>query len=203
MDPVAIIAVFAGGVIALVGYRMFLDLLRLWGFLLIGVLGAYLSIQLFPQAGGAFHLSVPLVGGFLIGGLVGALVARPLKVVIVFLTGFLAGYAIVTTCYNLIFTTLGMLSSGNNPSTVTSDFRLVWGGPSFVIALLVGAVVGAVSIRWEDIALIISMAFIGAAIMIYGIITLLGVPQLIAVIIFFLIGLFGAAAQYTDAQRNR
>jgi hypothetical protein len=201
MDPFAIIAVFAGGVIALTGYRMFIDMQRFWGMLLIGAMGAYLATVLFPAAGGTFHLSVPLVAGFLIGGVVGALVARQLQMVIVFLTGFIAGYVVVTTGYSLIVTTAGMVSSGSSAGT-GADFRLVLGGPAFLIALAVGAVLGAVSLRAEEVTLILSTAFIGAAMAIYGIVSLLHIQPLIAVIVFFLVGLFAAAAQYTDARRN-
>jgi len=201
MDPFAIIAVFAGGVIALTGYRIFMDMQRFWGMLLIGAVGAYFATLLFPAAGGSFHLSVPLVSGFLIGGLIGALIARQLQMVIVFMTGFIAGYVIITTGYNLIVTTLSMVSSGSSGGAGT-DFHLVWGGPSFVLALAVGAVLGAVSIRAEEIALILSTAFIGAAMVIYGVVSLLHIEPLIAIVIFFLVGLFAAAAQYTDARRH-
>jgi hypothetical protein len=201
MDPFAIIAVFAGGVIALTGYRIFMDMQRFWGMLLIGAIGAYIATLLFPAAGGAFHLSVPLVAGFLIGGLAGALIARQLQMVIVFITGFIAGYVVITTGYHLIVTTLGMVASGPGAGT-GADFRLVLGGPTFLVAMAVGVILGVVSMRAEEITLILSTAFIGSAMAIYGINSLLYIQPLIAIVIFFLVGLFGAAAQYTDAQRN-
>ena len=179
MDPVAIIAIFAGGVTALMGYRMFIDMLRVWGLLLLGVFGAYIANLLFPTAGGAFHLSVPLVTGFLIGGVIGVLVAHPLKVVIVFLTGFLAGYLLGTSGYHMLFGTSNLL-----------------------LAVGLGMILGLAAIRFEEIVLIVSTSFIGAAAVIYGIVTLIpSTERLIALIIFFLIGFLGAAAQYKDSRR--
>jgi hypothetical protein len=201
MDPYAIIAVFAGGVIALTGYRIFISMQRFWGMLLIGAMGAFFATLLFPASGGPFHLSVPLVSGFLIGGLIGALIARQLQMVIVFLTGFIAGYVVITTGYTLIVTTLGLVSSGTSAGN-GADLRLVLGGPAFLVAMAVGAVLGAVSLRAEEITLVISTAFIGAAMVVYGVMSLLHLQPLIAVVVFFLVGLFGAAAQYTDARRN-
>ena len=180
MDPLSIIAVFAGGVTAFMGYRMFLDTLRVWGFLLLGTIGAYVATLIFPAAGGTFHLSVPLVAGILIGGIIGVIIAHPLKFVIVFLTGFMAGYLAVSTGYHMI-----------------------WGGSNFLLAVAVAAVLGAVAVRMEEITLIVSTALIGAAAAIYGIATLITtLSGLIGMIIFFLIWLFGSAAQYTDARRN-
>jgi len=201
MDPFAIVALFAGGVIAFTGYRIYLDIQRFWGFLLIGAVGAYFATLLFPEAGGAFHLSIPLGAGFLIGGVIGALIARQLSVVIVFLTGFLGGYAAVTTIYNLVVTSIGMVRTGSNAGG-GSGLQLTFGGPAFFVALAIGALIGAIAIRWEDVTLIIAMSFIGAALAIYGAASLLNIQPLIAVIIFFLIGLFGAAAQYTDARHR-
>lgn len=179
MDPVAIIAVFAGGVTAMMGYRMFIDMLRVWGLLLLGVFGAYIATLVFPAAGGDFHLSLPLATGFLIGGVIGALMAHSLKVVIVFLTGFLAGYLVGTFGYHMLFGTSNLL-----------------------LAVGLGMALGLAAIRFEEIVLIVSTSFIGAAAAIYGIVTLItSIERLIAMIIFFLIGLFGAAAQYKDSQR--
>jgi hypothetical protein len=180
MDPLSIIAVFAGGVTAFMGYRMFLDTLRVWGFLVLGTFGAYIATLVFPAAGGAFHLSIPLVAGILIGGVVGVIIAHPLKVVLVFLTAFLAGYLAVSTGYNMI-----------------------WGGSNFLLAIGIATVLGAIAVRMEEITLIVSTSLIGAAAAIYGIVTLIGgINGLIGMIIFFLVWLFGAAAQYTDARKS-
>jgi hypothetical protein len=132
---------------------------------------------------------------------IGALVARQLQMVIVFLTGFIAGYVVITTGYSLIVTTAGMVSSGSAAGAGV-DFHLGLGGPAFLVALAMGAVLGAVSLRAEEITLILSTAFIGSAMVIYGIVSLLHIQPLIAILVFFLVGLFAAAAQYTDAQRS-
>ena len=175
MDPIAVVAIFAGGVTALTGYRMFLDMLRLWALLIAGIFGAIIVILTVPGAGGQFHVSVPLLIGFAIGGILGAVFANPLKVVIVFLTGFLAGGLVGTVGYNMVTGTTNLL-----------------------LAVGLGAVLGLIAIRFEDVVLIVSTAFLGAAAAIYGLTTLMTIDRLIAIIIFFLVGFFGAAAQYRD-----
>jgi hypothetical protein len=178
MDPIAVVAIFVGGVTAFTGYRMFLDMLRLWALLVAGVFGALVVILAVPSAGGQFHVSVPLAVGFAIGGIAGAILANPLKVVIVFLTGFLAGALVGTVGYNMI--------------TGTSNLLLTVG---------LGAALGVVAIRFEDVVLIVSTSFLGAAAAMYGLTILMTIDRLIAIIIFFLVGFFGAAAQYHDTQQ--
>jgi len=191
MDPVAVVSIFVGGVMAFMGYRMFLDVLRLWGFLIVGTIGAIIGSLLFPGASPLFQFGVPLTSdsvrltlplaiGFLAGGVVGALMAHPLKGVIAFLTGFIAAYEASIFLYHMIT-----------------------GSSSLLIALGVGAAVGLLAIRWEEVVLIVSTAFLGSAAAIYGITTVLpALNNLIATIIFFLAGFFGAAAQYRDAHQG-
>lgn len=177
MDPIAVVAVFGGGVTAFMGYRMFLDMLRLWGALIAGIFGALVVVYLDPAAGGPFHISVPLAIGFGVGAVIGAVLANPLKVVIVFLTGFLAGGLVGTVGYNM-----------------------VTGGSNLLLAIGLGAALGLIAIRFEDVVLIVSTAFLGSAAAIYGLTVLVTVDRLIAIIIFFLLGFFGAAAQYRDTR---
>jgi hypothetical protein len=179
MDPIAVVAIFGGGLIALMGYRMFLDMLRLWGLLVAGVFGALIVIFAVPGAGGPFHLSVPLAVGFILGGIIGVIFANPLKVVIVFLTGLLAGGLLGTVGYNMV--------------TGTSNLLLAVG---------LGAALGLIAIRFEDVVLIVSTAFLGAAAVMYGLTLLMTIDRLIAIIIFFLLGFFGAAAQYQDTRTS-
>lgn len=188
MDPVAVVAIFVGGVMAFMGYRMFLDVLRLWGFLIVGAVGGIIGSLLFPGATPLFQFGLPLTSdairltlplgiGFLAGGVVGVIMAHPLKGVIAFLTGFIAAY-----------------------EAATFLFHMITGGTSLLIAVGLGALVGLLAIRWEEVVLIVSTAFLGSAAAIYGVTTLLpSLNNLIATIIFFLAGFFGAAAQYRDA----
>lgn len=191
MDPLAVVSIFVGGVMAFMGYRMFIDVLRLWGFLIVGAIGGIIGTLLFPGASSLFQFGVPLTSdsvrltlplaiGFLAGGVAGALMAHPLKGVIAFLTGFIAAYE------------AGIFL-----------FHMVTGGSSLLVGLGVGAIVGLLAIRWEEVVLIVSTSFLGSAAAIYGIITVLpGLNNLIATVIFFLAGFFGAAAQYRDAHQG-
>jgi len=188
MDPVAIVAIIVGGVMAFTGYRLFVDVLRLWGFLIVGVIGAIAGSLLFrggialftvilPLSSGVVVATLPMLIGFVVFGVIGALLAKPLKVVIAFLIGFYAAYAAASLLYQMF------LHSSN-----------------LLLALGIGAVIGLLAVRWEEVVLIVSTSFLGSAAVIFGLLSVLpGTNNIIATIIFFLAGFFGAAAQYRDA----
>ncbi len=188
MNPLAVIEIFLGGVMAFMGYRLFVDALRLWGFLIVGMIGALAGGLLFPGVVPLFNLGIPLTRGavlvtlpILVGfigfGVAGALLAQPIKVGLAFLIGFIATAAAATLLYQMIL-----------------------GGSNLLVALGLGALVGLLAIRWEEVVLIISTAFLGSALVTFGLIILFpSINNIIAAIIFFLAGFFGSAAQYRDA----
>jgi hypothetical protein len=171
------LVVFAGGIMAFMGYRIFSDVLSLWGFLIAGGFGAYLSTLFVRPPGGAFQVTVPLAVGFAVGGLVGLLLARYIKGVIVFLTGGMLG---------ILVGTQGMSLIGQRPDTL--------------LAAGLAVAFGLAAIRFEEIVLIISTSFVGAAAIMYGVTQLVTINPILAAVAFFLAGFFGAAAQYKDAQ---
>ncbi len=189
MDPLAIVEIFIGGVMAFMGYRLFVDVLRLWGFIIGGIIGIIVTwLFRIPAVMNLFSITIPLANdhvtvtltmaiGFVVLGVIGAIFANRIKVLIAFMIGFGAAYAVGSFLYNM-FT----------------------GSTSLLLALGFGAVIGLLGVRWEEVVLIVSTSFLGAAAIVFGLLTILsGMNNIIATILFFLAGFFGAAAQYRDA----
>ncbi len=189
MDALAIIEVFLGGVMAFAGYRLFVDVLRVWGFLIGGIIGILFTFLLripaisnlfavrLPLGGGLLNVSLTLLIGFVVFGALGAIFANRIKVLLAFMIGFGAAYLVWSFLYNMLT-----------------------GTTSLLLALAIGAVIGLLGVRWEEVVLIVSTAFLGGAVLIFGIMGIIpGINNIIATILFFLGGFFGAAAQYRDA----
>ncbi len=170
-----IIAIFIGGVMALTGYRLFLDVLRLWALLIVGAFGAYIS-TFFAPAPNPFQVTLPLALGFFIAGILGAVFAQPLKGVILFLSGAM----------------LGILLG-------TAGLALISQPPNLIVAMALAVVFGLLAVKFDEIVLIISTSFVGSAMIYYGISQVLPLNPIIYALIFFIVGFFGAAAQYRDA----
>ncbi len=189
MDPIAIVEIFIGGVLAFLGYRLFVDVLRLWGFIIGGIIGVVLNWLLrIPGWSNLFTARVPLANttviitlsmliSFVVLGALGAIFANRIKVVIAFMIGFVAAYGVGSFLYSM-FT----------------------GASNLLLGLGFGAVIGLLGVRWEEVVIIVSTSFLGAAAAVFGILAILpGTNNIIATILFFLVGFFGAAAQYRDA----
>src|SRR5512140_283502 len=166
-----IIAIFVGGVMALTGYRLFLDVLRLWALLIMGAFGAYLSTFFYPPPV-PFGFTLPLAVGFFVAGILGVIFAHPLKGVILFLTGAMLG---------ILLGTAGLALIGQHQN--------------LLLALILAVVFGLLAVKFDEIVLIISTSFVGAALIYYGVSLLLSLNPIIYAIIFFVAGFFGAAAQ--------
>ncbi len=193
MDPIAIVEIFLGGLLAFLGYRLFVDVLQLWGFIIGGIIGVVLTwllrvpgwMTLFtarlPLVNGSYVVTLSIVIGFVVMGALGAIFANRIKVMIAFTIGFVAAYGVGSFLY-VVFT----------------------GASNLLIGLGAGAVIGVLGVRWEEVVIIVSTAFLGAAAAVVGILAILpGTNNIIATILFFMVGFFGAAAQYRDAHAGR
>jgi hypothetical protein len=189
MDALAVIEIFIGGVMAFMGYRLFVDVLRVWGFLIGGIIGVFVTLLLrlpgwinlfafkLPLADEIVVVTLSMVIGFVVFGALGAVFANRIKVLLAFMIGFGAAYAVGSFLYNMLT-----------------------GGSNLLLALAFGTVIGLLGVRWEEVVLIIATAFLGSAVFIFGIMGIIpGINNIIATILFFLAGFFGAAAQYRDA----
>ena len=132
------------------------------GIFIVGGFGAYLSTLIVRPPGGAFQVTVPLAVGFAAGGLVGLLLARYIKGVIVFLTGGMLG---------ILVGTQGMSLIGQRPDTL--------------LAAGLAVVFGLAAIRFEEIVLIISTSFVGAAAIMYGVTQMVTINPILAAVAFF------------------
>ena len=174
MDPMAFLALIAGAVICFFGYPMINSAIRVWGFVVAGVAAVLVAVGLFHIPGSLTHLTLQMGVVFVLGGIVGALVAGPLSILIIFISG----------------TALGILV-GNYA------FPMLTRGPeNTLLTVVLALVTGLLSVRFQEVVLIITTAFVGAAMMFYGARILTSIEILPALALFFLAGFFGAAAQY-------
>ncbi len=177
MDPLAILIVFLGGLICFFGYTMIHSAIRAWGFFIGGVFFVILAIGLLKMPGGINQLTPQMGIVFVVGGVIGALIAGPLSAVIVFLSGMALGFFLGNYVYPFV-------SRGQESTLLT-------------VVLALGT--GFLSVKFQEVVLIVTTAFVGAVMVIYGARLLAPLEVLPAVIVFFLLGFFGAAAQYKSA----
>ena len=174
MDPIAFLAIVAGGVICFFGYPMISSAIRVWGFIIAGVGAVLVAVGLFHIPGSLTQVTPQMGVVFVVGGIVGALIAGPLSIVIIFISG----------------TALGALIGGYGYPIVTR------GQENTLLTVVLALITGMLAVRFQDVVLIVTTAFVGAALMIYGAMAMSSLEMLPALGIFFLAGLFGAAAQY-------
>ena len=150
------------------GYSMFRSMVPLWGFLLGGWIG-FTMLPVFvsgPQAAQIIYQ----IGSFLIGGVVGAIIAYPLYYVIIFLsggalgmmTGILIGALIDMGGINS-FRHLDTLASMSFPPSPQS-------GTQFLAMVICGLIMGGLAIAFQKFMVIASSAFLGAAAIISGLV---------------------------------
>ena len=84
VTPQGVMMVLVGAIACFMGYSMFRSMLPLWGF----ILGGFILMTIVPN-----FINVPasqslflIIGSFVIGGLIGALISTPLYYVIIFLS---------------------------------------------------------------------------------------------------------------------
>ncbi len=174
MDTTAVVIIFLGGVICFFGYPLISSAIRVWGFLTGGAFLTILAIGLFHMPGSLTQLTLQMGIVFVVGGIVGALIAGTLSAVIIFLTGMALGALVGTYAYPLI----------------------TRGAESTIITVILALLTGLLAVRFQEIVLIITTAFGGSLAVVYGARQLTTIEILPLAIVFFLLILFGAAAQY-------
>jgi hypothetical protein len=174
MDPIAIIALFFGAVICFFGYPMIHSAIRVWGFLPGGVFVTLIAVGLFKMPGGLNQLTLQMGITFLAGGIIGAITAGPLAILIIFLSGTALGWLLGAYIYPFL--------------THRPEVTILTVG----LALLTGLL----SARFQEVVMIVSTAFLGALMFAYGANLTMRIEILPLSILFFLFLFFGAAAQY-------
>lgn len=174
MDPIAFVAVVAGAIICFFGYPMINSAIRVWGFVVAGVGAVLIAVGLLHMPGSLTQLTPQMAAVFILGGIVGAILAGPLSILIIFLSGMALGALAGAYGYPLV----------------------ARGQESTLLTVILALATGLLAVRFQEIVLIITTAFVGAAMMIYGARAMTSLEILPAVALFFLASLFGAAAQY-------
>jgi hypothetical protein len=174
MDPIPVIAVLFGAVICFFGYPMISAAIRVWGFLTAGALATVIAVSLFHIPGGLNQLTIQMGIAFVVGGVIGAIVAGPFSLGIIFMTGLAGGWLIGVYVYPLL---------SRNPE-------------STLITVILALVTGVLAARFQEVVMIVITAFTGALMMAYGTMNTMSISNILLAGLFFLLLFFGAAAQY-------
>lgn len=174
MNPMTVVAIFAGAVLCFFGYPIIHSAIRVWGFIIGGVFITFFAVTVLRIPGGLSEPTVQMGIFFVVGGAIGALIAGPLSILIIFLSGTALGAVIGMYAYPYF----------------------IRGQESMLLTIGLALITGFLSVRFQEIVLIVTTSFIGALLVIYGARELSALEMLPAAGLFFLIGFFGAAAQY-------
>jgi hypothetical protein len=174
VDPIAFVAIVLGGIICFFGYPMINSAIRVWGFVIAGAGCVLAAVGLFHVPGSLTNLTLQMGVIFVVGGIVGAIIAGPLSILIIFFSG----------------TALGALIGAYGYPLVTR------GAENTLLTVILALFTGLLAARFQEVVLIVTTAFVGAAMMIYGIRAMSAMEILPALAVFFVAGFFGAAAQY-------
>ena len=165
--PQGIILIIFGIFICFAGYSIFKSMLPLWGFILGGlIMITFGSVFVERFNADPFLLQIIL---FIVGGVIGALIASPLYYVAVFLTGAALGglLGIVFGAYLEVsggavsVRALTTMSGLTFPPPVTSTLQ-------FVFMVLFAIITGGFAVGFQEFMLTISTAAIGAAAFVAG-----------------------------------
>lgn len=161
VTPQGIILIIFGILICLSGYSMFKSMLPLWGFILGGLVALNFAGVILGRENPTLVFQVIT---FVVGGVIGALIASPLYYVAVFVTGAAMGglLGIVIGAYLevsggvLSFKALTTLAAMQFPPAVQSTLQLV-------LLIIFGIITGGLAIAFQKFMIIASTAFIGSA----------------------------------------
>jgi hypothetical protein len=196
------ILVVFGIFLCFMGYSLFRSMMPLWGFALGGLVAINFGGALTSQI--QANPIVVQIGTFVVGGIIGALVAAPLYYVTLFLTGAALGAlgGVIFGAYiqlsggTVSMVALTQLSQMSFPPAVTT-------GLQFMMLLILGIIAGGFAILFQEFMITASTSMIGAAALVSGLDstllqTLQNTPEraIYLVIIWFLIGLVGMFVQY-------
>lgn len=199
MDIQSIGYVLIGALVCFSGYSMFRSMMPLWGFVLVG----WITMTLIP-----IFIEVPAeqalflrIGAFILGGIVGALIAMPLYYVIVFLSGAALGA--------LVGIMVGAVLELGSPSIQSLQaFSVITFPPQphttlqFFLMIILGLILGGLAIGFQKFMITASSAFIGSGALVGGLsgaITRQVDISTSGILIFtgwFLLGFLGLFVQY-------
>lgn len=161
------VLIVLGVIICLAGYSLFRSMLPLWGFLLVGFI-AMTFVPLLIKVPANQHLLVQIVV-FIVGGIMGALAAKPLYYVTVFLSGAILGGLV-----GLVFGAYMEVSSGAISLRALNELAAMPFPPEVnstmqvaLIAILALAT-GAFAIGFQKFMITASTAFLGSAALVSG-----------------------------------
>lgn len=165
-NPQQLAQLVFGVLIAFAGYSMFRSMLPLWGFILGGwlaytfSLGSLVSIAAFP--GAAQWAAIVVCGA------AGALLARPLYYLTVFLTGAVLG-GVVGVMIGAVMNVGGLTSLRQIQALIDLAFPPIpQTGSQYLLMIILGILAGGLAIMFQRFMLIASTAFLGAALFITG-----------------------------------
>jgi hypothetical protein len=167
ITPLGMVLVVFGILVCFAGYNIFQSMLPLWGF----ILGGFVCILLLPMV-----IKIPpsqetifQVVSFVVVGVIGALLARPLYYVTVFLSGAAAGALI-----GLVFGAYLSISSGQVSISALTELSSMSFPPKVettlqvVLMVVLGLIVGGFSISFQTFMISASTAFLGSAAVVSG-----------------------------------
>jgi hypothetical protein len=202
VTPQGIVMVLVGSMACFMGYSMFRSMLPLWGFILGGLI-VMTTVPNFIQVAPSQNLFL-LISSFLVGGLIGALIANPLYYVIIFLSGAALGALIGIIAGAFLdmggitsFRDIQAISNMNFPfpPQVTSVTQLV-------LIIILGGILGMAALNFSQFMITASTAFLGAAVMVSGFSAVItnSFPNMSAnalmMVAWLLIGMVGVFVQF-------
>ena len=166
VTPQGIVLIIFGLLICFSGYSLFKSMLPLWGFILGGLVAISIAPTLMRNSDPSLVFEIV---AFIIGGVVGALIASPLYFVSVFLTGAAMGglLGIVLGAYleissgTLSVKALSALASMQFPPPVQSTLQ-------WILMVVLGLITGGFAIAFQKFMITASTAFIGSAAAVAG-----------------------------------
>jgi hypothetical protein len=173
MDPMTLVILFVGIIICFFGFPLIQSAIRVWGFFVVGVFVMWIAMTLF-HVGTLTHPTLQMGIAFLVGGVIGAILAKPLAIVLIFMSGTVMGVAFGSYVYPLVT---------RNPEIL-------------ILTIGLALVTGAMAVRFQEAVLITTTAFVGALMIVDSVPKLTYMDPIPTLILFFVAGLFGAAAQF-------
>lgn len=166
MTPQDFALVIFGIVACFTGYSMFRGMLPLWGFLL----GGWIAYIMFPSIMPGEAKNLLFIGiAFLIGGTIGAVIAKPLYYVIVFFSGAVLG-GIVGIFLGALIDLGGINSFAQLDKFTAMTFPPFPHTPAqYLFMVILAIVMGVAAISFQQFMVTASSAFMGAAAIVSGV----------------------------------
>jgi len=202
VTPQGIVMVLVGATACFMGYSMFRSMLPLWGF----ILGGWIFMTFSPN-----FIQVPasqqlflVIGSFIVGGLIGALVATPLYYGIVFSSGAAFG-ALLGVIFGAFLDTGGITNFRDVQELSNMSFTFppqVSSMTQLVMIVIFGVILGFLALNFQKFMITASSAFLGSAALVSGLSAVItnSFPNmganLLMVIGWLLLGMVGIFVQF-------